>query len=469
MSYKTDFFRSPHALAGADTDKAILVALSGGADSCCLLYILHKYAMDVGCKIYAAHVNHNIRTHEYADEAARDERFCRKLCEKLGVELFVLNADVPYIAKENGESLETAARRVRYRFFADVMQKTGTAILATAHNADDNLETQIFNLCRGCGTDGLCGIPRTRPFDEASGVIVRPILDATKSEILDFCCQNSIEYVTDSTNLENDCTRNRIRHNIIPELVRLFGTPQRSAMRLAASAEIDSEFVRMHAEHFINAHQSRLLIQDLRELHPAVLSRVIALMFKRQYGKSLEAVHITSITQLIGCDDPCGSTSLPCKIRATVKRGELIFEPDNRMKSQTVTGYQISLNKGLNIINGTDFAIVVTEHGMTPYDVPTNYQKYSSATLYCNPNSALSARSRREGDTILDGGMHKKLKKLMCDKKIEVQDRDRLPIICEDGQTVYAPLCAVADTAKATKDKKQIEILILKNNGEDQL
>ena len=469
MSYKIDFFRSPHALAGADTSDAILVALSGGADSSCLLHILNEYSKDTGCKLYAAHINHNIRTHEYADEAERDERFCHDLCEKLGVELFVLNTDVPAVAKERGESLETAARRVRYDFFADVMQKTGTAILATAHNADDNLETQIFNLCRGCSADGLCGIPRTRPFDEASGVIVRPILDATKSDILDFCSENSIEYVTDSTNFEDDCTRNRIRHNIIPELVSLFGTPQRSAMRLAASIENDSDFLRSHAEDFINEHQSKLMIDDLRELHPSVMSRVIALIFKRQYGISLESVHITSISKLISAPNACGSVSLPSKIRMTVKRGELKFESDDRMKRQTVTGYEMSLNDGLNVINGTDFAIVVTEHGATPREVPTNYQKYSSATLYCNPNTVLSARSRREGDTILCGGMHKKLKKLMCDKKTEVQDRDRLPIICEDGQTVYVPLCAVADTAKASKNKKQIEILILKNNGEDQL
>lgn len=469
MQYKTDFFISPHTLACLDKKEPVLVALSGGADSCCLLHILHKYARDVGCKLYAAHVNHNIRTHAYADEAERDERFCRALCEQLGVELFVLNVDVPSIARESGESLETAARRVRYGFFADVMQKTKTAILATAHNADDNLETQIFNLCRGCSTDGLCGIPRTRPFDEAKGVIVRPILDATKAEILDFCDQNSIEYVTDSTNLENDCTRNRIRHNIIPELVCLFGAPQRSAMRLATSAESDSDFIRRYAEDFIRSHQSELMIQDLKNLHPSVLSRVIALIFKRQYGKSLETVHITGILRLIGGENPLGSVSLPCKIRATVKRGALIFEPDERSQNKTVVGYEMPLNIGVNIVNDTDFAIVVAERGMPTRDVPTNYVKYTSATLYCNPNAILTARSRREGDTIADGGMHKKLKKLMCDKKIDTQDRDVLPLICEDGQLVYAPLCAIADEAKAGADKNQVKIIILKSNGEDKL
>ena len=467
--YLTDFFRSPHALADTDTNAPVLVALSGGADSCCLLHVLREYSEASGCKLYAAHVNHNIRTKDYSNEAERDERFCRALCERLGVELFVLNADVPAIAEQSGQSLETAARTVRYAFFADVMRERGIKILATAHNADDNLETQIFNICRGCGTDGLCGIPRTRPFLEADGIIVRPILDATKADILDFCRENGISYVTDSTNLEDDCTRNRIRHNIIPELVSLFGTPQRAAMRLAATAEQDVDLIKSNARQFIDSNEGRLPVEKLAALHCALMTRVISLSFKEKYCVSLESVHVNAITKLINTAKPESSVSLPCRARAVIRQGELIFEADTRDGGCAARKYNVELSFGINSLDGTDFAICVNADGESVCHAPSGFDKYSEATLYYSGEATLSARSRLEGDTVVDGGMHKKIKKLMCDKKIATVDRDSLPLVCIDGRIAYVPMCAVADDSKKDVNKKKIKISIYKKHGEDQI
>lgn len=466
MSYKTDYFKSPHALAHTDTAQPVLVALSGGADSCCLLHLMHDYARQTGCKICAAHVNHNIRTEQYGNEAARDEAFCRKLCHDLGVELFVLDADVPAIAKASGESMETAARRVRYGFFTDVMKQQGIKILATAHNADDNLETQIFNLCRGCGVDGMCGIPRQRPFPEADGIIVRPILDAAKCDILDFCRKNGIEYVTDSTNLQNDCTRNRIRHHIVPELVSLFGTPQRAAMRLGSNAECDVDFINSFALDFLTSNGGRLPLDRLVALHPAVLTRVLALSFKEKYDATLEYVHISALAKLINEQKSQSSVSLPANIRAVISQGEMIFEADTRDDTQKPKKYDIALKYGLNFIDGTDFALVLTQSGCGEYPDIDNYEKSAEATLYCTENGDFSARSRCEGDTVLDGGMHKRIKKLMCDKKVDVRYRDTLPLVCADGEIAYVPLCAVADTFKKQKNKQKIKISIYKKYGE---
>lgn len=467
MSNNTDFFRSPHALAGIDTKEPVLVALSGGADSCCLLYAMRSYAENVGCKLYAAHVNHGIRTEQYDKEAMRDEQFCRELCRDLCIELFVLTADVPDIARQSGESLETAARRVRYDFFADVMQKTGIRILATAHNADDNLETQIFNLCRGCSTDGLCGIPRMRPFPEASGVIVRPILDRTKAEILDFCRENGIQYVTDSTNLEDDCTRNRIRHNVIPELVALFGSPQRAAMRLSAVAECDVDFIKTAAQGFIDANGGRLPLSGLRTLHPAVLSRALVLSFKKKHGSTLESVHVSAIIKLIETQRSESSISLPASTRAVIRRGELIFEADVRNDSRKCAKYETTLSMGVNFIDGTDFAVALESFTEMSCTAPSNYEKYSEATLYCKSGTTLTARNRREGDSILDGGVHKKIKKLMCDKKVFLQDRESLPLVCDGDGIIYAPLCAVSDAYKIKSDSQKTKITVLKKLRED--
>ena len=461
MSIKADFFVEPHLLANADAGEPVLVALSGGADSACLLHLMHDYSERVGCRLCAAHVNHNIRTQGYADEAARDERFCRELCARLGIDLFVLSADVPAIAKDSGESIELCARRIRYAFFADIMQKEKISILATAHNADDNLETQIFNLCRGCSVDGLIGIPRQRRFDEADGVIVRPILDATKAEILELCEREKIEFVTDSTNGEDDCTRNRIRHRIIPELESLFGTPQRAAMRLSQSAECDASFIRAEAQDFIREQGDSISAVALCKISPAVATRALAICFKEAYGSSLEAAHIQSIMKIAASGREGAAVSLPCRARAIIRRGRIIFENDVRDKDTRVD-YEISLESGLTLIPDTPFAVCLHDGDTDTAPAPLGYELYASATLYCDSPLSLTARNRREGDTVQDGGMHKKLKKLMCDKKTDAGDRDSLPLICQNGEIIYAPLCAVEDSARRACAKQKINVFIYK-------
>ena len=205
-----DSFTAPDIISGMPPQSSILVGFSGGADSTALLHLLKKYAELTGAKLYAAHINHCIR----GEEADRDEAFCKSFAQELGVTFFSLRTDVPKIAEQTGESVETAARRVRYEYFDSLMSENNIHILATAHNADDNLETILFNIARGTGLSGLCGIPNIRPC--ANGVVVRPIINMEKREILNYCEQNSLKFVTDSTNVDTDYTRNKIRAQIIP-------------------------------------------------------------------------------------------------------------------------------------------------------------------------------------------------------------------------------------------------------------
>ena len=175
-------FTPPHELSGLSADTPILLGFSGGADSTALLHMLCCYSARTGAKIYAAHVHHGIR----GEEANRDEEFCRSVAKSLGVPFFVHHSDIPALVKECGESVETVARRVRYRFFDELMREHNIPLLVTAHNANDNLETMLFNLIRGSGLGGMCGIPVSRLCD--GGALVRPILSMTRQEILD--CQN---------------------------------------------------------------------------------------------------------------------------------------------------------------------------------------------------------------------------------------------------------------------------------------
>ena len=137
-------FRAPHTLTGLPQNDSILVAFSGGADSGALLHMMTLYAKASGAQLFAAHVNHGIR----GAEADRDEDFCKKVASAYGIKLFTLHANVPEIAKKEKKSIETAARDVRYAFFADVMKANSIKTLCVAHNANDNLETILFNITR---------------------------------------------------------------------------------------------------------------------------------------------------------------------------------------------------------------------------------------------------------------------------------------------------------------------------------
>ena len=176
----------------------------------------------------AAHLNHMIR----GDEAERDENFCRETAERLGVRLYVRRRDVPALAITGG-SIEEVARRERYSFFDDICRNSKPkTLVATAHNADDNLETVLFNLMRGSGLRGMCGIPPIR-----DGKYIRPLLTFSGEEVRGICRTDGIPFVFDSTNAETDYTRNRIRQRIVPELRAVAPTVESAALRMSVAIE----------------------------------------------------------------------------------------------------------------------------------------------------------------------------------------------------------------------------------------
>ncbi|MBR6502326.1 MAG: tRNA lysidine(34) synthetase TilS, partial [Clostridia bacterium] len=210
--------------------KHITVALSGGADSMALLDALLEIKSELNIeKISAAHFNHQIR----GDEAMRDQDFVVNYCKHKDIECFVGSANVPQYAKQNNLSLELAARRLRYDFF----ESLNTDKIATAHTASDNLETIIFNLTRGTALSGLCGIPPVRDG------YIRPLIFCTRDDIENYCNQRRIQYVTDSTNLCDDYTRNKIRHNVATVLKQINPLAENAVSRMSLSIREDEDFI----------------------------------------------------------------------------------------------------------------------------------------------------------------------------------------------------------------------------------
>lgn len=218
MIYKVEKYISKHNLL--EKDGKVLVALSGGADSVALLVVLLK----LGYKCEAMHCNFHLR----GEESNRDEHFVTGLCRRMGVELHIVHFDTTEHAKENGISIEMAARELRYAAFEKQRKNIGACAIAVAHHRDDSAETLLLNLVRGTGIRGLCGI------HPKNGYIVRPLLCVDREEITDYLKWRNEDYVTDSTNLTNDYTRNKIRLEVIPGLAEINPSVKES---IAATAD----------------------------------------------------------------------------------------------------------------------------------------------------------------------------------------------------------------------------------------
>ena len=211
---------------------SVVVGVSGGADSVALLHLLVRLREEWGIGLRALHLNHCLR----GAESGRDEDFVRHLCRDWGVKFTPRQIDVAALAAEQKRGVEECARDERYRFFRQEAQERGGRV-ATGHTLSDSLETMLFNLSRGAALRGLCGIPPVR------GNIIRPLIHCTRDEVEEYCRQNGLPYVTDSTNLQNVYTRNRIRHRVVPALRELHPGLEERVLRTLCALRQDEEYL----------------------------------------------------------------------------------------------------------------------------------------------------------------------------------------------------------------------------------
>ncbi|MBQ0136033.1 MAG: tRNA lysidine(34) synthetase TilS [Oscillospiraceae bacterium] len=295
----------------------VVVGLSGGADSTALLLTLFDLKDEYNLEIIAAHLNHGIR----GAEADRDEAFCKDLCERLGVRLETLHMDIPTLAKERGVSDEVAGRDARYDFFTGLAGEGGK--IATAHNAQDTVETMLLNLCRGTGLKGLTGIPPVRTLGD--NLVIRPLLDVSREEIEAFLKERNQDFVTDSTNLGNEYTRNRIRHNVIPELVSVNENAVGNITRCLSTLKEDSEFLESLADELLLSARigTAYDVKTLLSSPKPVLSRAISRLVFDTCGAYPEKVHIIKTIDMmnVGRKD---QVQVPTGAFVRVEKGKLL-------------------------------------------------------------------------------------------------------------------------------------------------
>lgn len=415
-----------------DKEKSYLLGLSGGADSVCLFHLLKEgnYTFSV------AHINHGIR----GSEADRDEEFCRTLAEENEIKFHLLRADVPALARESGESLEEAARRVRYDFFEQIMREKEIPVLLTAHNADDNAETLLLSLTRGCSPSGACGISRVRPL--AYGEVQRPLLGYSKEEIVKFCRGNSYSFMTDSTNSDISYPRNRVRRNILPELSAINPEFLAAFARFTEAQRKDSEYLSAEAEKYAKD----LDCNTLTSLPYPIASRALSIAAYRA-GANPEAKHVDRMLDLARKKN--GSLSLPGGIIAFCEKGKIIFSPECRMPKTERSIYPdykpIAIQPGENKVGGGTIFLVCCE--LTKIFAQVYNLSTSTLINLDRIKGQLYARPRREGDRILIGGMHRSVKKLISEKlsNLSLEERRALPVLCCGEEIVWIPGLEVAD------------------------
>lgn len=416
MNSKIIDFIEKNALTGGAG--GVLVAFSGGADSSALLDFFIQNADRLGLKVAAAHFNHRIR----GEEADRDEEFCASVCRERGTEFFRGEGDVPKLSRESGISLEMAARRLRYEFLEGCAAKLGY-LLATAHNADDNLETMLLNLCRGTGTRGMSGIPPRR------GNIIRPMLCVTKKEILAYCESNGIKYVTDSTNNEDDCARNLLRHNVLPLLREQNGAVESAALRTALLLRDDDEYLCEKSEELLAAAQKAAKLPDaylcaeLAAAPKALLGRAVRGIFER-CGVFGSFGDVTELESLIAAGSGhrtlCGVRFDACKGILTIAGEAAEIEPQ-------------SLKIGDNTVGGRKITLELTERLEK-----VNITHYKTSLNYDIIKGNLVVGGRQPGDRFTgSGGSGKPLKKLFNELGIPLARRGGVLVIRDDGGPLF--------------------------------
>ena len=464
------------------TDRAgtILVGLSGGADSMCLLDLMARYTAEHGLRLKAIHVHHGIR----GEEADRDEAFCRDFCAGRGIEFASVHCDVPGYAKEYGLSLEEAGRLLRYdamneeagrleeasEYVKDSSEAGATAsrkhvVIAVAHHQDDQAETMLFHMCRGTDIRGLRGMLPVK------GRLIRPLLCLGREEILAYCRKEEIPFVQDSTNEETEYTRNLLRKEVLPILKDKVNP--HTVKHLAAIGErigqVEDYLEQTTSETYrILAKEEReqgvlvaVLLTDMESLHPYLADRIFYRAASELLGeaKDLTAEHIARFRHLLEPGVQAGTTEdirdglVACKEQGGIylaDRGH-VHEPEPE---------QGQLN--FAVIDCRD-AKACLEAGLDP-ELPAMSPRilrnddYTKFLDYDKINNDLQLRHREEGDyLVLDEEGHKKsLNRCLIDSRIPQRMKDKLWVLADGHHIIWIVGGRISYDVRVTAETRTI-------------
>lgn len=383
----TAFCKANRLLAKGDT---VVCAVSGGADSMALLWAMYLLKDTYDLQLSCAHFDHGLR----GEESQADAAFVAQFCADYGIAFHLGRGSVT--AGEKG--LEAAARDARYAFLQTLPGK-----IATAHTADDNAETVLIHLVRGTGLKGLGGISPARDR------LIRPMLDITRQEVLEFLEQYSIPYRNDSSNRTDDFLRNRLRHHVMPLLKAENPVFAENTSAMALRLRMDEAFLETHAPHTASVPQ-------LRQLEPALLSRALAALLEDNGVKEPTSAHVQLVQSLVFSNNPSAEANLPGGVRMARQYDQIV-----RLDARSAPCSQVLTCPG-EVCFG-DFQIRCQ---------PASEKRFTFDCFTVEPVGTVVVRSRQPGDTLRLFGGTKKLKELFVDRKVPAAIRDQIPVIADD-------------------------------------
>ncbi len=421
----------------------VLVCVSGGADSMALLHLLHALGGEYRLRLAVCHVNHGIR----GGEALRDQRAVEEFCARLGVECLVHTFDVPSLARERRLSLEECGRGVRYETFSRIADERGLKI-ATAHTLSDSIETMLFHLARGTGLKGLCGIPPVR------GRIIRPLIEATRGEVETYCAQNHIAYITDSTNLSAEYTRNRIRLEVVPALLRVHPGSEDALLRAQRSFREDEQYL---CEQAAKALASSVRgkgwdAQALQAQAPAIKNRALRELLT-QNGLEPDSERIVLIGKALASGE--GAVTLSGVTRARVTGGILTIGEE---RPAATPDYAQSLRQGeFDLFEKKRVNVSFLNKEGVKSLKKVHPKLLKNALDYDTIIGTALFRPRKEGDSIrLSGrGCTKSLKKLMNEAGIQPEARARITVLADEAGTLWVEGFGCAERTQVTESTKR--------------
>ena len=424
----------------------VLVAVSGGMDSMCLLHCLHTQ----GVRVAAAHFNHQLR----AAEADGDEAFVRRWCESRGIAFYAGRCDVAALAAENGWTVEEAGRRARYEFLERTAEEIGADRIATAHHAQDNAETLLFHLVRGTGPDGLGAIAPVR------GKLIRPMLTVTREQIGRYAGENDVPYRTDSTNADTAYTRNYLRCEVLPLLEQVNAAASlhmsNTALRQREErAYLDDLAAGLLWEKKQTPDEVALPCQAVREAPAVLRARMLRLLLDSLPAgkKDFTAAHIDSLAALcMGSGD--AQLDLPHGVRARRRSGQLLL---------TIRGGKAPGPVPLPIDERTAWG----EYTLTARNAKKN--RVSAGSTFCLRCDAgkdvlsVGAWNARAWLT-LPGKTPRSLKRLFADAGVAASERDGSPVIFINGAAAAAYGIGADEAFLPDADEDAVVIEIQRNH-----
>ena len=433
----------------------IVLGLSGGPDSVCLLHVLNRLKKDFNIEIYAAHLNHQIR----GIEAQKDALYVSKLCEDMGIIFFVKSINVPKYCENEGLSLEEGARKLRYEMFYEIKDKIKANKIAIGHNLNDQAETVMMRIMRGTGLKGLKGIDYIR-----DNCIIRPILDVERNEIEEYCEAYNLNPRIDKTNLENIYTRNKIRLDLLPYMKDNFNSNViESIVRMSNSLKSDNDYIEKEAEakfrEVSNIKEKGFVeinLDDFVCLHDAIKVRVLRNSIKHILGDTnfVDQRHIEDIMSLEDNSKVNKMLTLPRNIFVYRKKDSIILTNEEIVNEEIEFYYNVPSNGFIKIKELKQ--IIETQVMSIDRYKSMKLDNSSKGFDFNKVKGGIVIRSRRQGDKIkLDRGS-KKVKDLFIDLKIPREERCKIPIITDSEGIICVGDYKISENYKIDENTKEV-------------